>query len=275
MMDQETPYLSVIIPAYNEEQRIAATLAAIYTYLKTQPYSWEMLVANDGSHDATMEVVRRFAADKPQVRWNDRRDNHGKGYTVREGMLLANGRIRLFTDADNSTDMRHFDQMIPLFERGSDVVICSRDPKDAPGAAQAVPQPFVKRLLGNLGNLFIQFMAVPGIWDTQCGFKAFTAEAACSIFQAARVDGWAFDIEALALARRFGYKTAVIPANWVDDSDTHVTFRNYLEVLADTVRIRWHLWQGAYRKPAVADGPPPQLRRPTAEPPPVGADDRS
>ena len=245
-MSTTTPYLSLVIPAYNEEQRITATLEAVYAYLTRQPFTWELLVVIDGARDDTIGKVRAFGAGKEQIRWIERAENRGKGYTVREGMLAARGQVRLFSDADNSTDITHFDLMQPLLRAGYDVTICSRDPKDAPGAAQVAPQPFMKRVLGNLGNLFIQLMVVPGIWDTQCGFKAFSARAAERIFGVAQVDGWAFDIEALALARRLGYRTAVVPANWVDQPDTHVKSGDYLKVLVDTLRVRWKLWTNVY-----------------------------
>ncbi|HFQ94011.1 MAG TPA: glycosyltransferase, partial [Anaerolineae bacterium] len=164
--EMTTPYLSVIIPAYNEEQRIGKTLDAVYTYLSAQPFTWELLIVLDGVTDNTLGIVEEFAADKKGVRWIDRQENMGKGYTVRQGMLAARGQIRLFTDADNSTDMSHFDKMKPLFDQGADVVIASRDHKDAPDAEQALPQPLIKRLLGNAGNLVVQVVAVPGIWDT-------------------------------------------------------------------------------------------------------------
>ncbi len=240
------PYLSVIIPAYNEETRIPKTLSAVYDYLARQSFTWELIVALDGGTDNTLGVVQSFAAGKENIRWLDRRQNRGKGYTVREGMLAARGDIRLFTDADNSTDMVHFDQMQPLFAQGYDVVICSRDAKDVRGARQAVPQPLFKRLLGDAGNLFIQLIAVPGIWDTQCGFKAFTAAAAGRIFSVARIDRWGFDIEALALARRFGYQTGVIAADWVDEAGTHVQRWDYLDTIGETIKIRWNLMRGVY-----------------------------
>lgn len=244
--NQATPYLSVIIPAYNEERRITTTLLSIYEYLSRQSYTWEIVVALDGPSDETQDRVEDFAASREHVRWLERTENRGKGYTVREGMLAAKGQIRLFTDADNSTDISHFDQMLPLFAKGQDVVICSRDEKDVPGAGQAVPQPLLKRVLGNTGNLFIQFVAVPGIWDTQCGFKAFTAEAAEKIFSVARIDGWGFDIEALALARQFGLQTGIIPARWIDHIETHVRFWNYGTTLLETIQVRYYLMTGAY-----------------------------
>lgn len=240
------PYLSVIIPAYNEEQRITTTLHAVYHYLSQQPFDWEMLVVLDGPTDNTIDKVTEFAAGREGIRWIDRAENKGKGYTVREGMLAARGKIRLFTDADNSTDMSHFDQMKPLFDNGAHVVIGSRDSKDVSGAKQAVPQPFLKRLLGNAGNLLIQMLVVPGIWDTRCGFKAFSNEAATRIFSVTRMQGWSIDDEALALARRCGYKIQVIPADWIDAAGTHVTRLDYLRNILEAFRIRWNLMTGVY-----------------------------
>ena len=244
--EQITPYLSVIVPAYNEERRITSTLLSIHEYLSRQTFTWELLVVLDGGEDETLTRIQEFAEGKENIRWLSRTENRGKGYTVREGMLAAEGQIRLFTDADNSTDISHFDQMRPLFEKGREVVICSRDAKDVDGAGQSVPQPFLKRLLGNTGNLFIQFVAVPGIWDTQCGFKAFSDEAAEKVFSVARIDGWGFDSEALALARHFGYTIGIIPARWIDHAESHVRFWNYGNVLWETIQVRWYLLTGAY-----------------------------
>ncbi len=241
-------YLSVIVPAYNEEKRIGKTLDAIYTYLSAQPYTWELLIVLDGVKDNTLNVIQTFAQGKSGIRWIDRQENKGKGYTVRQGMLAACGEIRLFTDADNSTDITHFEQMKPLFDQGNQVVICSRDAKDVPTARQSVPQPFLKRLLGDSGNLFIQLVAVRGVWDTQCGFKAFQSAAAEKIFSVAQIDRYGFDIEVLALARYFGYRVQVIGANWVDDADTHVTYVDYIRTLTEAIKVRWNLLTGVYRQ---------------------------
>ncbi|MFQ5399561.1 MAG: dolichyl-phosphate beta-glucosyltransferase [Anaerolineae bacterium] len=247
------PYLSVVIPAYNEEHRISKTLEVVYAYLSQQTYRWEILIVLDGPTDNTLGRILTFSAGKEHIRWIDRKENRGKGYTIREGMLAAAGAIRLFTDADNSTDISHFDQMKPLFDQGHEVVIASRDAKDAPGARQAVPQPLLKRFLGNAGNLFIQLMAVPGIWDTRCGFKAFTATAAEQIFSVARMNGFSIDDEALALARRYGYPIGVIPADWIDAEGTHVSKLDYLKNIWEAVRIRWYLLSGVYDRPRTAD----------------------
>ncbi len=246
--EEMQPYLSVIIPAYTEEKRIGSTLDTVYTYLSKQSYTWEILIVLDGPTDHTAAIVENFAQGRENIRWIDREQNRGKGYTVRQGMLAAKGQIRLFTDADNSTDLSHFEQMKPLFDQGANVVIASRDPKDVPNARQAIPQPFYKRFLGNAGNLFIQLMVVPGIWDTRCGFKAFSAEASKKVFSIARMDGWSFDDECLALARREGYDIQVIGADWHDAAGTHVTKLDYIKNIFEAVRIRWYLMTGVYKR---------------------------
>ena len=156
-------------------------------------------------------------------------------------MLRAAGRIRLFTDADNSTDIAHFEKMKPFFNEGYDVVIASRNSGDATGAEEAVPQTWYKRWTGRLGNHIVQLLVVPGIWDTQCGFKAFCGEVAERIFSQTTIEGWAFDIEVLALARAANYKIGMIPAYWVNDPRSHVRPFDYLRVLRDTLKVRANL----------------------------------
>ncbi|MBU2109966.1 glycosyltransferase family 2 protein [Patescibacteria group bacterium] len=241
-------YLSVIIPAYNEENRIPKTLRAISSYLQKQPYSYEILVVCDGPKDKTADVVRDLKLSVPNLDLIDRKKNMGKGYTVKEGMFASKGKIRLFTDADNSTDISYFEKMRPLFDKGYDIVISTRDPKDAEGAGQDVPQPWYKRLMGNMGNLYIQLLAVPGIWDTQNGFKAFRDYAAEKIFPLTRINRWAFDVESLALARKFKYKIGIIPIHWINDPKSHVSLMAYFKVLFDVLKIRWNITRGKYNE---------------------------
>jgi dolichyl-phosphate beta-glucosyltransferase len=173
----------------------------------------------------------------------DNKVNRGKGAAVRQGMLSAKGTIRLFTDADNSTSIDQFNKMLPHFKEGYDIVIGSRD---IAGARLEPPQPLIRRILGNLGNLFIQTLLLRGIWDTQCGFKAFREEVAEKIFPLCRIDRWGFDIEILALARMLGYHIKEIPVVWVNDPYSHVKPSAYLQVLWETIKIRWWLWRGRY-----------------------------
>ena len=246
----ENLYLSVIIPAYNEENRITKTLEAILGYLQKQDCAWEVLVISDGSKDNTAGAVNNFQQQNSgaNIRMINNKENRGKGAVVSQGMLSAKGKIRLFTDADNSTAVDHFDKMKPYFEQGYRVVIGSRDPKDAKGAKQAVEQVWHKRLLGNMGNLVIQILAVPGIWDTQCGFKAFEKEAAEKIFSQTTINRWGFDFEALAIARFLGYKIAKIPLYWVNDPHSNVKFKDYFKTFFEAVKVRFNLIKGVYKK---------------------------
>lgn len=227
----------MVIPSYNEAENLPNTLLRIHRFLKAGSFAYEILVVLDGPTDDTRDVLKSVAKEVDNLRVIDRVANRGKGYTVREGMLKASGQVRLFTDADNSTDIAHFERMKTLFDQGHDVVIASRNPKDAPGAQQLVPQPWHKRVIGKIGNAIVQLIAVRGIWDTQCGFKAFRAEAAARIFSRSTIDGWGFDVEVLALAQALGYRIGIIPAQWINNPRSHVRCFDYLRVLGDTFSV--------------------------------------
>lgn len=237
------PFLSVIIPAYNESKRLPITLIDIDKHLEQQEYSYEILVVNDGSTDDTAEIVNRFIPLVQNLKLIDNKENKGKGAAVRQGMLLAKGTWRLFMDADNSTSVVEFNKMIPYFKEGYEVVIGSRDAK---GAKTSPPQAVYKRALGNIGNLIIQALLLPGIWDTQCGFKCFSDEAAEKVFHLTKINRWGFDAESLALAKALGYKIKEMPVFWVNDVRTHVSLATYLQVLLETAKIRWWLWRDVY-----------------------------
>lgn len=237
------PFLSIIIPAYNEAKRLPLTLIDIDKHLEQQEYSYEILVVNNGSTDETAEIINRFISLIKNLKLIDNKENKGKGAAVRIGMLSAKGAWRLFMDADNSTSIVEFNKMIPYFKEGYEVVIGSRDVK---GAKKSPAQPFYRTIFGNIGNLVIQVLLVPGIWDTQCGFKCYSAESAKKIFSLSKIDRWGFDAESLALAKTLGYKIKEIPVFWVNDPRTHVRFSAYLQVLIETVKVRWWLWRKAY-----------------------------
>src|SRR3990167_3250974 len=237
------PYLSVIVPAYNEAGRLPLTLVDIDRHLSTKTYAYEIIVVDDGSSDDTEGVAQKFTKLIPNLRVVGYKDNQGKGNAVKVGMLDARGEYRLFTDSDNSTSIDHFDKMIPFLSEGYDIVICSRDVK---GSQMHPPQSFLKRILGNAGNLFIQALLLPGIRDTQCGFKVFSEGAALRIFTLQRIKRWGFDIEALALGKRMGYKTKEIPVYWVNDADSRVKPLAYFQVLIETMKVRWWLWRKVY-----------------------------
>jgi len=239
----KNPFLSVVIPAYNEARRIPLTLIDMDRHLSKAKYTYEIVVVDDGSKDDTVDIVKRFEGFIPNLRLIEQK-NTGKGGAVKNGMLQANGRYRLFTDADNSTSVDQFEKMIPLFEDGYDVVICSRAHKDS----KLTPsQPLARQIPGKIGNLIIQILVLPRIWDTQCGFKAFSEKATEDVFPKQRITGWGFDVEILALARNLGHKIGQIPVIWVNDLDSKVGPSAYIQVLLDTLRIRYWLWRNVYK----------------------------
>ncbi len=238
------PYLSVVIPAYNEAKRLPLTLIDVDRHLSEQEYSYEIIVVNDGSTDATAEIVNRFKPLIENLKLIDNKENKGKGAVVKQGMLAAKGNWRVFMDADNSTTIVEFNKMLPYIEQGYEVIIGSRGVK---GAKLSPPQPAHKRVMGGLGKMFIRLTVLPGVKDSQCGFKCFSEEAAERVFPLLTIDRWGFDVEALALARKFGYEIKEMPVFWVNDPRTHVSSAAYLQVLGETVKIRWALWRGKYK----------------------------
>lgn len=247
------PFLSVVIPAYNESKRLPLTLIDIDRRLSERDYEYEILVVNDGSRDETLDVAERFSHVIKNLRVIANKENHGKGWVVRQGMLAAKGNWRLFTDADNSTSIDQFDKMIPYFSSGGgsayggkesfDVVIGSRGIK---GAELHPPQRWYKRILGKMGNLFIQVMVLWGIQDTQCGFKCFSEEATEKVFPLMKIDRWGFDVEALVLAKEMGFRIKEIPVKWVNDFRSKVSMGAYVSTLLEVVKIRWWLWRKQY-----------------------------
>lgn len=242
-------YLSWIIPAYNEEKRIEKTLREVDAYLRQKDFSagYEIIVVNSASRDRTDAIVRTLQSEILNVHLVTV-ENKGKGWAVTQGMLKASGDFRLFSDADNSTAPSYFDDAEKLLEHGYDVVISSRDPKDAAGAARDIKEPWYREIMGTLGNMLIQLVGVWGIWDTQNGFKVFRARAAVDIFSRTRMGGFSFDIEVLALARRLGHKIGIIPVRWRFEQDSKVTLKAYLQVFIDVFKIRWNLMMNKYNK---------------------------
>ncbi len=236
------PYLSVIIPAHNEAKRLPLTLIDIDKHLKNAEFTYEIIVVDNNSTDATSEVVKRFSHLVKNLKLINC-NVPGKGGAVEKGMLEAKGEIRIFTDADNSTSIDQFAKMIPYFQEGYDVVIGSRD---VPGAKMVPPQSRLKRLAGDFGNLIIQFLLLPGMWDTQCGFKAFTEKAAEKIFPLIKIKRWGFDVEVLSLAKKFGYKIKEIPVVWVNDPFSKVKASSYIQFFWEVLKIKW--WMMNFNK---------------------------
>ncbi len=239
-------YLSVVIPAYNEENRIPDTLRAIDKYLRGVSYNYEIIVVSDGSKDRTGDLVREMKSEIANLKLIDNEENRGKGYVVRQGLSEAKGKIRLFTDADNSTSIDQVEKMFPWFEKGADIVIGSRDIE---GAVLDPPQPFLRIFVGDVFNIMVQItVGLWGIWDTQCGFKALSDKAVEDIIPRCKIDRWAFDPEILKIGRRMGYKIKEVPVRWVNDPDSKVNFKGMVRMGIDLLRIRWNLIAGKYGK---------------------------
>lgn len=239
------PTLSVVIPAFNEESRLPGTLDSVVEFLRSEPYESDVVVADDGSTDGTADIARARAGGPVPVRLAAQPDgrNHGKGSAVRLGMLAAAGRYRLFMDADNSTAVDHVRGFWKAFEAGCDIAIGSRN---AEGAEVAVHQPLYKEAAGRLGNRLIRLLAVPGVRDTQAGFKMFTARAAETVFPRLTITGWGFDVEALVVARVHGLRVRELPIRWVNAPGSKVAWHAYFDVLSDLLRIRRNLRRGLY-----------------------------
>jgi len=238
-------YLSVIIPVYNEERRLPKTLTEIDKYLRKQTYNYEIIVVNDGSKDRTAQIIRELFSDIKNLRLIDNKENNGKGYGVRQGILEAKGEYRLFTDADNSTSIDQVEKMWPYFKEGYDIVIGSRDVE---GAVLNPPQPWLRRVILGEGFKFFRKIIL-GLWeieDTQCGFKGFIKKAAENIFPKCKINRFAFDPEILLVAKKLGYKIKEIPVYWINDPESKVKFKSMIKMGLDLIKIRLNLIKEIY-----------------------------
>jgi len=232
-------HLSVVVPAYNEERRIGKTLRSIDEYLKKQDYLYEILVVSDGSKDNTVKVVEDLIPEIKNLKIIANKENRGKGFVTRQGIMEARGEYRLFTDADNSTSIDQVEKMWPWFEEGYDVVIGSRDLKDS---VLDPPQPFLRNfILGEGFKLFRKL--VLGLWgveDTQCGFKAFSKKMVSDVFPKCRIDRFAFDPEILIVTQKKGYKIKEIPVFWKNDQDSKVKPSSIIKMALDLFKIKFN-----------------------------------
>ncbi len=244
----ETPYLSVVIPAYKEGERIGRNLLEIDKYLKSKSYTYEIVVVVDGSPDNTAEVARNYALQVPCLRVIENTENHGKGYVVRQGLLEAKGKYCVFLDADGSTSITHLETFLPQLEAGCDVVIGSRK---AEGSFIQVHQPKHREILGQGGNWLIRI--VLGLWnypDTQCGFKMLSGTAAHEVASRMVVDRFGFDFELVILSLKLGFKVKQMPVRWMNEEGSTVSLtgpNGFIQVLIDLFKTKWRLLSGAYR----------------------------
>lgn len=237
--------LSVIIPSYNEEHRIGKTLASTSEFLRKQAFDSEILVVSDGSKDGTASVVQNLQSQIKNLKLINNQENHGKGWVTKQGMLEATGDICLFMDADNSTKIDEIAKFLPYFQQGFDVVIGSRR---IAGSNIAEKQPLIRDFLGWCFRTIVHILVPLDVTDSQCGFKAFSKNAAKQIFPKQRIFRWAFDVEILALARRKKFKIKEVPITWVNDIESHVKFSGMVKMLFEVLQIRLNLWTGKYGK---------------------------
>lgn len=241
---EEEIYLSIVIPAYNEKNRIGNTLMETSDFLVTQNYNYEIIVVDDGSDDGTAKLVENLQKSVKNLKIISNQKNRGKGYAVRQGLIKARGKIRLFMDADNATNIAQIQNFLPFFQKGYAVVIGSRDSQ---GSQIKKHQPFYKELLGDLGNFLIQLLVISGIRDTQCGFKCFSAEFVENIFPKLKINRWGFDIELLILARKNDYLIKTVPVIWTDNANSKVKLNGYIGTLKELSQIKWNIIRGKYK----------------------------
>lgn len=237
-------YLSVIIPAYNEEKRIEKTLLSMHEYLSRQNYDYEIIVVSDGSKDNTVGVVSNLKSRVSNLKVIDIKENHGKGWGVQKGMLEAQGDYRLFMDADNSTTVDQVGPFLPYFQQGYDIVIGSRRIE---GANITIKQPWFRDFLGGVFRLVVHTLVSLGVTDSQAGFKCFSRKATEAIFTKQTIFRWAFDVEILAIAGKLGFKIKEVPIKWVNDADSKVKISGMIRMLSEVLQVRINLLSNRYK----------------------------
>jgi len=241
-IEQTRPFLTIVIPAYNEEQRLPVTLPQVLAFAEAQDYPVEVLVVDNASTDRTAEIVRQMAADHPVLSLLHQ-PVRGKGAAVRKGMLEGRGEYLFMCDADLAMPIEEVNKFLPPALSGYDVAIASRE---APGAVR-YNEPWYRHLMGRVFNLIVRLLAVPGIQDTQCGFKCLRREVARDLLAVQVVDGWAFDVEILHIALLRGYRIVEVPINWYYGEGSRVSpLRDSLRMLREVIRIRRNSRAGLY-----------------------------
>jgi dolichyl-phosphate beta-glucosyltransferase len=240
------PDYSIVIPAYNESARIGHTLERVLDCVHHYGWNTEVLVVNDGSTDSTAAIIQSFTARNPIVRLINNPGNHGKGYSVRNGMLQASGEIVMFTDADLSSPMEEAQLLFAAIHEGADIAIGSRWLERK---RQTIQQPLYRQFFGRCFNAVTRMVMGLPFADTQCGFKAFKQQAAQTVFQLQRIERWGFDPEILFIALKRGYSVREVPVTWGHDERTRISYlRDGLKMLEEILFIRWNALTGVYSK---------------------------
>ena len=240
-----TPFLSLVIPAHNEERRLPVALQALASFFKDQSYSYEVLVVENGSSDRTLEVARSYMSAMPYLRVVAE-EQRGKGLAVKRGMLEARGEYRFYCDVDFSMPVTEINRFFPPVLQGADIAIASREAH----GAKRYGEPLYRHLMGRVFNTMVRWMALPGLQDTQCGFKCFRAEVVESIFPRQTLNGWSFDVEVLFIARRWGYRIYEVPIPWHYNERSQVRMvQDSWNTARDLLDIRRKTSRGLYDRP--------------------------
>jgi dolichyl-phosphate beta-glucosyltransferase len=251
---------SIVIPAYNEGERLGPTLEQVLKYLGVQPWNWEVIVVNDGSRDNTADLVRGFAIADPRVRLVENPGNRGKGYSVRHGTLEARGEIIVFSDADLSSPIEEMSKLLESLAAGADIAIGSRWLR---ADLQTQRQSLHRQWFGRIFNLLQRLILGLRFKDTQCGFKAFTRRSVQTIMPLQRIERWGFDPEILFLARKFGFRVDEIAVRWGHSGGTRINpMVDGAKMFVELLHVRWNDLAGRYNgKPTVAAQPVNPLPR--------------
>lgn len=244
------PACSIVMPAYNESRRISASLDKVLEYLTARNWDAEVIVVNDGSRDDTAAIVGGFVERDSRIRLIENPGNRGKGYSVRNGMLHAQGELLIFTDADLSAPIEEAAKLEAAIRNGADVAIGSRWLRPE---MMTERQPLMRQLFGRIFNLHLRIFLGLGFKDTQCGLKAFTRQAAQQIFSRQHIERWGFDPELLFLARRLKFRVVEVPVEWAHDDRSKINpLLDGIKMATEVLRVRWYSLTGRYREPAFA-----------------------
>ncbi len=236
------PFLSLIIPAHNEETRLPGTLTQVLEFVEKQTYDAEILIVENGSQDSTYRIAQEFAARTGKIKVLQN-PTSGKGRAVRQGMLAAQGEYRFMCDVDLSMSVNEINRFLPPVLLDYDIAIASRE---APGAIR-YGEPYYRHIVGRIYNTLIRTLALPGLQDTQCGFKCFKAQVAEDLFSRQTLSGWSFDVEILFIARLLGYRTIEIPIQWYYNPHSKISVgRDSFRMGVDLLTIRLNAWRGVY-----------------------------